>query len=247
MSDFLDSTAADLVGARQDIEQQRRQINENATREAFNSYALITTGVGDVTPAQPIMFEARFVQEPFLSTGVVMVKKPDLTRYRLPLVTAGVLRWVTEPLRPETPGKEVGAPGTAFIATSVPALSTGMAVERAPDLLNTPDPKKPVAYIGAYMYFTIFVDPIKRPRTDGSNLSALQSELTTSKPGSIAFKNLTQLVKEARQALDLLGHLPKTTLRHHLTFRGVAMKALHPSIEELAKTRTDLAPAGGTQ
>lgn len=242
MSEFLGSEVSALVGARQDRDQLHRQIGENASREAFNSYSIVTTGVGDVTPAQPIMFDARFTQEPFITTGLVLVKQPDLTRYRLPLVTAGVLRWVTEPLRPKTPGRDTGQPNAGFVggfvaARSYPPVQTATA-------LNLPDPRHPLAYLGAFLYFTIAVEPIKRPRTDGRNLQTLLTELQTAKAGSTAFTNLTQMVKEARQAIDLLSYLPDTTIRHSITFRGVAQKKLDSSVDALARTRTELPPAG---
>jgi hypothetical protein len=173
-----------------------------------------TTGVGDITPVVAITFDCLYTAAPFITTGVEVVSLPDRTRYRLPAVTAGVLRWITDP-----PLKDVST-------KSVTAAMDSLSLEEKAKKHITP------VYKGAFIYFTVIVDPIKRPRTDGRNKASIQASLATAT--GVARDNLTQQLLEANQALDLLSNLPMTTLKHHLSFRGPAIKKLHDSITALA-------------
>lgn len=88
------------------VEQLRRdQQAGNGARLAEVRLQYLSTGVGDVlTPA--VLFGATYLDQPHVSTGVVLERTwtsgPSIgnaydSLYRLPQVTAGVRRWITEP------------------------------------------------------------------------------------------------------------------------------------------------------
>lgn len=80
---------------RQDAADQR----ENSPRLAVSQHTYDTAGVGDVVVAAPIRFQVTFVGEPYLSTGVALTQAPNatyLTQFTLPMVTAGIYRWVLD-------------------------------------------------------------------------------------------------------------------------------------------------------
>ena len=214
------------------IEQRRRQMLENSSRQAQSALVHKTTGIGEIVTNQPIKFETEFIEEPRVTTGSVLTKSPDLALWRYPQISAGVYRW-------ETKG-------------------------------NT---DKTRTWIGAYLFFVISVDPRVIPRTDGSNLAAvntqiaqmttrraqLQSILANLRQIGAPAQNIAQaelnvaqvvqqlanhavLKKEAEAALRLKNNPPKVDITHHLTFTGTALKTLGDDAQrqlyETMKART---------
>lgn len=149
-----------VLAAQQQQTQRRQQQAENSARLAVNMFTYVTVGVGDYMPAQPIEFDCVFLREPAFAPGPVLVKAPDLTNYHLPIIQAGVLRWITKDLTgggasSTKPVSSVGlgAPTKGLLVSS----GTGGGSTEKPGLLETGDPNQQIGYIGAYMYFVVQV------------------------------------------------------------------------------------------
>lgn len=70
---------------------------ENLARKATHAITFTTTGAGYLVVQQPFLFGVRFLTEPTFSHGAALVTPPDKGHYRLPVSTAGVIHWETEP------------------------------------------------------------------------------------------------------------------------------------------------------
>lgn len=189
-------------------QQRRDQQRENSARSATVSFTYKTSGQGEfVTPA-PIPFDVTFIEEPRLTTGVVLTKRPDTARYRFPQVTAGVYRY-------DAKKNPVDEPVATLAASGTPPTG-GLTAEEA----------KRALYVGAYLFFVVTVDPLQPPRSDGSNLALLQTQLAKQQVGSDPYKQLQVLIKEAQDALALKANPAKVEITHHLTFTGLALKGV---------------------
>lgn len=81
----------------QDQDRSARQRHaENSAREASSSFTFDTEGVGSIIVANPIRFDATFLEKPRVSTGVEIIKLPNRTIYEMPHVTTGVMRWLLD-------------------------------------------------------------------------------------------------------------------------------------------------------
>jgi hypothetical protein len=87
------------LAARQATARAEQQ-HENSARYAISRAQFVSLGVG--TSNGTVTFEIPYVDEPVVSTGVVLERAPDTTRWRMPQVTAGVLRWTTTQSGPTT-------------------------------------------------------------------------------------------------------------------------------------------------
>lgn len=72
---------------------KERQFQENRAREATTYVTHETIGSGVEITEDPIPMDTPFFYEPSLATGVVLVRPPDDTYWKFPLVTTGVVRW----------------------------------------------------------------------------------------------------------------------------------------------------------
>lgn len=143
-----------VLSAQQQTEQRRQQQQENSARLAINMFTYVTTGVGDLLPVQPIEFDCVFLTEPSFTSGPALVKAPDTTNFHLPIVEAGVLRWITKDLLGSASSEQLSAASHSIAQPGV--LLSDRDVER-PGLLETGDPNEQLGYIGAYMYFVVNV------------------------------------------------------------------------------------------
>lgn len=209
----IETLGRGVVRQQVDQFQARQQQADNRTRQATNIFTYTTTGVGQIVMKQPIMFDCDFIEEPGFTSGVAIVKVPDLTHYRYPLVTAGVYRWVKEPQHKETMAQAI--------------LATGAGK-------STVEDTTPQFYKGAYLYFLVRVDPNIPVRTDGSNLAYLEEQLTYYDVGTQDYLTVRKLIAEAHESLYLAAHPAKVTLHHHLQFTGIAMKKLSDDVTKLA-------------
>jgi hypothetical protein len=124
----------------QDIQQanQRKEAHrENAARNATFTAVYETTGSGDLVPAQAVKFEMPFFSEPSMLSGATLVRLPDRRFYRLPQVTAAVLRWERN-----TRGFYIGA----FMYYRVWC-------EQLPAALLAPDLERPLPVINHHLSF----------------------------------------------------------------------------------------------
>ena len=92
------------------------------------------------------------------------------------------------------------------------------------------DPTITPFYVGAYVYFAVKIDPLIYPRTDGSNLAALNAQLTTA-TGDLR-TTLEANIAEATEALYLRAHPPTCVLTHSLSFAQVATKNLTDAVTQ---------------
>lgn len=72
----------------------RERHRNNAGRRAWQSVTFETVGSGELLPADPIMFDTPFFEEPYVTYGHVLVDVPDREVFFLPASTAGVFKWV---------------------------------------------------------------------------------------------------------------------------------------------------------
>lgn len=144
-----------VLSAQQQVEQRRQQQQENSARLAVNMFTYVTVGVGDLIPVQPIEFDCVFLREPSFSFGPALVKAPDTTKFRLPMVQPGVLRWITKDLLGSASSKSL----TTTARSQPGAVYSDQARDKErPGLVETGDPNQQLGYIGAYMYFVVNVD-----------------------------------------------------------------------------------------
>lgn len=192
---------------------RREQQRENSARPATVSFTYKTSGQGEFTTPEPIPFDVTFTEPPRVTTGVVLDKRPNTAFYRFPQVTCGVYRWDTkknpvDAAAPSGPGFRVERAGSA-------APTSGLTAAQA----------KRALYVGAYLFFVVTVEPLQPPRTDGSNLAQLQTQLSK-ETRPVERAALQALIKEAQDALALKANPAKVELTHHLTFTGIALKTV---------------------
>jgi hypothetical protein len=77
----------------QAVQQHTEAIKENSARTARLYVTFQTTGAGQLVPPAPVMFELPMFSEPAVSHGFALARAPDRRYFRLPMVSAGVLRW----------------------------------------------------------------------------------------------------------------------------------------------------------
>lgn len=78
--------------ARKALENQRN----NQAGPAVSEHQVKTTGVGNLRPADMIMFAVTFVQEPHFGYGSALTKHPDPARWFDPSATGLVRSWVQD-------------------------------------------------------------------------------------------------------------------------------------------------------
>lgn len=192
--------------------QRREQQQENSARQAAFYQRYTTSGTGE-TVSGLIRFDTAFTEQPYLATGCVIAQLPDVNYYRYPTVTAGVIRWETEP---------IGPPPPPTYYTSSPSGAT------------RPDPRQ-VLYVGAYMVFTVQCDPRNIPNTDGRNHLALKAAMDALVEGTEDHDVAKARYEEAIAARWLRANPARVIVEHHLTFSGVAVKsnqlAKHPALK----------------
>lgn len=148
MAVFGQEIAARRIAIEQQAVLQRRDdVRENSSREARNSFTFTTDGSGYIVPRQPITFDCLFLQEPHFTSGVALVRSPDLNLWHYPIVTAGVYRWIKQPQRPAVPGSKLNA-----------VESSGAGTYR-PRIINSPDDTEDMYYTGAFMYYAVICEP----------------------------------------------------------------------------------------
>jgi hypothetical protein len=79
------------------VVQNRERHRENAARFGTQYYTYFTEGTGELVPENFLLFQNPFVRRPYLGIGSEIVALPDLTVYKMPQATAGVLRWEQRP------------------------------------------------------------------------------------------------------------------------------------------------------
>ncbi len=196
--------------------QRREQQQENAARHASVYAKHTTSGTGESLSGL-IRFDTHFTEPPWVSTGAVIQRLPDVAHYRYPTVTAGVIRWETRPIGPPTNRLALVASGKA------------------------PQDDRPKLYLGAWMVFTVQCDPRNIPNTDGSNLRLLQIQRDRIQDRrTLAYIAAVALVKEAQEAQWLLDpkNKARVVVEHHLTFSGVAVKSVDVAQDPLLKSPT---------
>jgi hypothetical protein len=200
--------AQDAVSGQQQKVQARDDQKENSTREAHNSFTIISQGVGTLRLAQPITFDCRFLEEPRITTGVAIAVAPNEAMYHLPQSTVGVYRWVKVPQQPVA---TTTAPTSTLYATSAAgAGSTVTGIGNTGKIVDASEDAVPMYYTGAYLYFRITCDRLE-------TVTALTAE----------------------------QHPASPILHQHITFTGMAMKILAPTISTSADS-PDVPPRTST-
>jgi hypothetical protein len=152
-------TAQGAVSAQQQKMQARDDQKENSTREAHNSFTIVSQGIGTVKLAQPVTFDCQFIEEPRITSGVAIVVAPNEKLYNLPQTTVGVYQWVKKPQQPVADHDVNGNPITDIngVPTTLNTL-TGAGVTGT--VINDSEDQVPMYYTGAYLYFRIACDPL---------------------------------------------------------------------------------------
>lgn len=83
----------DLIVAADATTALREAQRENGARFAVSSHSVETKGGTSVRLADPIMFEAPYLSEPYLATGLAIKKDYDPSTGWMPRVSAGVWQW----------------------------------------------------------------------------------------------------------------------------------------------------------
>ncbi len=200
MSFGVELSGRQLVAAQQQIRQARDDVKENSAREARNSYSYTTTGSSTFVAQAPITFDCLFIQEPHFTSGVAMVRTPDLNLYDLPMAQVGIYRWVKRPQQPADKTREV-----ALRFDSAPGSGS-----YRPKIESQPDDTEPMFYTGAYLYFIVRCD-LK------ADLTAAQKALAAKNPASAvlhhhltfvgqAMKDLSESITRLSQDKAMLAH-----------------------------------------
>lgn len=66
---------------------------ENAARPAICEWTYVSTGIGQLRVAKPILFGISFRTEPHFTTGSATIKNPDAKNWHDPVGNAGVRSW----------------------------------------------------------------------------------------------------------------------------------------------------------
>lgn len=162
--------AQDAVSGQQQKIQARDDQKENSTREAHNSFTIISQGTGTLRLAQPVTFDCRFLEEPRITTGVAIAVAPNEKLYHLPQSTVGVYRWVKEPQQPAT---DSTAPVSTLAAYA--AASTVSGIGSTGGIVDASEDRVPMFYTGAYLYFRIVCDRL-------DSVTALTAERNPASP-----------------------------------------------------------------
>lgn len=136
--------------------------------------------------------------------------------------------------------------------TTEPSVTHGSRLVKAPDYRYWKFPQitggvtdwivQGGLYVGAHLFFAVDIQPIKLPRTDGSNLSELQSALEAEIMGSANYNRYQTLVLEAYMAQALATNPARTVVHHYLVFSGVALKGMPTEITEELHSDSQIAP-----
>lgn len=203
--------ATTIIAQQQAAQQTKNQQAENKPRFATYGTTYDSTGNGYFVDKSPIMFGCSFLEEPFISHGISIVKAPDPAHYQYPVANAGVYKWVLQQ-NPADAGK------------------------------SDSDPTNLPFYVGAYVYFSVKIDSLIYPRTDGSNLAALQTQLASASPSSTLYTTLKANIAEAQEAIYLAAHAPQCMLTHSISFSQVASKNLTDTVTQQLNSDPTLTP-----
>jgi hypothetical protein len=139
--------------------QARDDQKENSTREAHNSFTIVSQGVGTLRLAQPVTFDCRFLEEPRITTGVAIAVPPDERYFNLPQSTVGVYRWIKEPQHPVT--TTTAPDSTLALATFSPTGGTSVTgIGNTGTIIDASEDAVPMYYTGAYLFFRITCDKL---------------------------------------------------------------------------------------
>lgn len=97
-------------------------------------------------------------------------------------------------------------------------------------------------YVGAHVFFAVNVEPIKPPRTDGSNLDELIAARNAETTGSPNYLRYVALINEASMALALAQNPATCVVEHNLLFVGVAVKGMPSIVVEQLNSDSQITP-----
>lgn len=233
---LLETFARQTYIAQEQQRAKREQVAENSARQAFFTTEHRLTGTGSMSVKQPVMFDTTFIERPAFAFGPEIVKlDQDLRHWRYPVGSAGVWKWVTEPTPEAKAAKAVAVAEMERAAVGASGVSAVNALDNSAVYADDE-----LLYKGAYLYFVVVVDPLMRPRSDGSDLADLQAQLTHA-TGPDATK-LQKLIAEAQEALWLNAHPPKPVMNFSLTFFGMALKTVSDTVIDGLHSDPSLTP-----
>lgn len=136
--------------------------------------------------------------------------------------------------------------------TTQPAVYHGSVLTRAPDYKHYKFPQcsggvtrwviQNGLYVGAYLWFSVTCDPIRPPRTDGSNQAALQAAQAGFDSASNSYHQYAALIAEAQEAIYLLAHPANVVVSHNLLFMATGIKGMPSNVEEELHADATLTP-----
>lgn len=97
-------------------------------------------------------------------------------------------------------------------------------------------------YVGAHVFFAVQVDPIRPPRTDGSNLAELQAAQAAETSGTPNYVRYSLLIDEATMAVQLALNKAQIVVEHNLLFVGVALKGMPNAVTEQLNSDAQITP-----
>jgi hypothetical protein len=182
--------ATNALTVQQQRLQSREDQQENSTRDARNAYTFSTTGVGGTISGR-VDFDCTYIQEPHVTSGLVLVRPPDQSLYQMPLGQVGIYSWI------KTAQKPAGD------------VSDDDVTQYNPLLDSEPDDTVPMFYTGAFLYFQVTVPPRAGVTITQQNnappLTILQHHLVFQ---GIAMKKLSTAIESSKNTSVVV---PRTT------------------------------------
>lgn len=137
--------------------QARDDTKENTARWAINAFTFTTTGAGSMVTGQ-VAFDCLYIQEPVFTSGVILDQEPNPGLYHLPLGSAMVFGWITQP-------QETAAGAqTTSAATGTTTATDPTATAPVDTSSSTADPK--LYWVGAYLAFEVQVKSLENANND---------------------------------------------------------------------------------
>lgn len=213
-----------------DLQEQRRQhsddLKENTGRPATVCVRYISQGIGQIAPADPVLFEMTFTEEPWVTSGMYVHQLPDASHWLYPQATAGVRGWVTQ----ENPADHSK---TAEDPTRRPFFVGAYLVF----VVETTARKPPQTDGSDYDYLIAQRDLIT------VELQNLQSSAAGQLVLNQKLYELQVSVKHLADAVEakyLQAHPPLVVITHNLVFQQYAIKPLPDNI--VASLDTEVPP-----
>lgn len=150
--------ARTTVSTQEGLRSQRDRIAENSARQAWFTTTHVVSGEGSLALTVPIMFDVTFVHLPCFTSGVYVSKLPDTRHWDYPQASAGVYKWVTEPMPvAKTRQKRADDNLAAAVAAGGPGVIGVAEFSAVKSAAKEPHDPSELLYTGAYLYFAVQV------------------------------------------------------------------------------------------